>query len=437
MVKKKPSPKDQDPSSTTSKNHPSDHQSTTADSTGQALLDFLTIPAYQEPAAKEAMELDIHNTIVVPSRIPGTPPEVFHYPNVTEEQRQRALKRGYFPVWTLVLEMAKSLAWDEALPKLWDVLLCRMIPGQPQCLREVGERNRFAVLTKVFQAGLGDLSINYRHDKHPVIPPRLACYGVLQGDYARVAPPAGNGYWDCYIKIEEFKKWVDDLSMLIDVILPMPKVLLASDDIPESPYVFRKNGEKWQIIFSGHELKPIKNAYLRHIHYLITSFMDGKDDSISAIQLQLGTAMIHPSGTPGTSKGHRDLGGDGSWEPVADKKARDAYRDEESALANKLVLAKKSGRTAEAEALEKQLEELRDWKLREYGYKYDKKAHGSGELSGQLRNAAKDVSTGLGKCLRVLQKQNEDLFRHLDGALTPRGSLNAYKPQTPIDWVLE
>jgi hypothetical protein len=213
--------------------------------------------------------------------------------------------------------------------------------------------------------------------------------------------------------------------------------LLFGDEPPQHMNVFRKNGERWEIVYAGHRLPLIKCEYLKHIHHLIGRFAEGKKDSISAIHLQLATGMVHPAGTTKPSKGNRDTGGDGSWEPVADKATKDAYRAKEEGLKTKLALAKAGGRTSEAEDLEEEINELRRSKLQEYGCKLDKKAYGSREVSGQLRNAAKDVSTGIGRCLRKLQKQSQSLYQHFDSSLSPRGSHNAYKPQTAIDWVLD
>ena len=121
----------------------------------------------------------------------------------------------------------------------------------------------------------------------------------------------------------------------------------------------------------------------------------------------------------------------------ANPEIRDRFKEELKRLETEIKEAKEEGWFDDAELLEAQLEKLQQSLLAEYGPKLDKKGYDNAEWSAMLRTAAKDVSTGIGRCLRVLRKQSEDLFQHFDTALKPRGSYNIYKPQIPIDWVLE
>jgi hypothetical protein len=301
---------------------PPERHEVTALSTGQALLDFLTISPGQEAEGVDPIELDIHDTIIVPSLMPEKPPEVFHYRDFTEKQRQWALKRGYFPVSSLSRDMEKLPTWDEAFPQLWELLLCWRIPDQPRHLKQVHDRNRFAVLTKVFRAAMGDLGIDYRHDRHPVLPPRLVCYGVVQSDYTQIDPPAGNGYWDCYIKTDEFKVWVADLSELIDMQMPLPKTLLEGkvgkkQQINETELLYddthgdiepqlTKTKKMWEeVIRVGKQLKANNDD--------ITLYQIAESDEVNTILVDhdkkelptIETIVRRLSGEIGTKKGRR------------------------------------------------------------------------------------------------------------------------------------
>lgn len=179
-------------------------------------------------------------------------------------------------------------------------------------------------------------------------------------------------------------------------------------------YVFRRQGEKWNLSFGGGKEPFFLDDVvgLSYISVLLAS--PGKEFSV----VELAKAC-------GSGGGGAGLGSAGE---MLDAQAIGEYRGEKKELEGDLEEARKNGDLGRQNAIRDDIDAI-DQQL----------AQGVG-LGGRLRRAHDDaeklrkrVSMGIERALDKVKSQNHDMWLHLENSLQ-RGSTLAYRPDRPIPW---
>lgn len=210
-------------------------------------------------------------------------------------------------------------------------------------------------------------------------------------------------------------------------------------------YIFKTQGNSWVIAYEGFQL-TLESKNLKYIHCLISIYMENqRPKEISCIDLE-NAVEGHASGEVGSdwqckmSKDEWDkyeglnLSESESSIPILTVDDRKWLISQKLALEKELEEAKKTNDRGRIEKYERELEEFREWILKEYGPKLDKKEYKDTEFASRLEAARKRISVKIHRCLNEIKNHNKQLYDHLKSGLTPITAFPAYKPDKHINW---
>ncbi|MEN6438220.1 MAG: hypothetical protein ABFD97_06525 [Syntrophobacter sp.] len=251
---------------------------------------------------------------------------------------------------------------------------------------------------------------------------------------------------DCIFKMDSLP---DELKKSLDlpekVESALPPMITSEPDKPDA-FVFRKNGDEWEIVFNGKPLERItKYPNLKYIHYLIQKYSEENKDTISAVELEIaieGSAVggIVDKGIMGYeecpiiqgSRAEKWLQ-DNACEGM--KSSKENLKEHRRVLMAEIEDAKGEGDDKLREELEAELDKIGEWSINLYGPKGNNKDKKSSDAQNMLENARKRVSGKIKKAITKLSQYNKPLSDHLT-SYVHLGAYLSYKPTEAIKWTL-
>ena len=399
----------------------------------------------------------------------------------SEELRKMAARakfNRYIPIEALIRILAQeedyTKLYAEALPVLWSNY------GLDAIWRKKGKKeleivtfgNRYEIWEGVLLRWTG---ISILGGKFDMEPPYLNIYQFIpaKGTYEKAFYPGSGGLY--YINLEEFRAYLQLVQNMLEIHLPLPKILYAEDDgdgegvkfeevesgdsvekRPESgrvsaalppEFVFKKTaGGGWQIVFHGEFIGPLKGKGFDFMHFCI------RNAPKAFTNTELENAINFKTGISGESRQVRldrnsdskvgeeyhegfQVGGlkaiSGKKQELTDMKALAAVYKELQDKKAELEKARDEGNTIEADFLERdvnRIEEEIDGLSFKGKFKY---------FRDDVNRVSDRVNRAIGRAIDLLTP-NPEAYEHFKKAFNPIHS-NSHRYNSPerINWILE
>ena len=197
--------------------------------------------------------------------------------------------------------------------------------------------------------------------------------------------------------------------------------------------VFQKTGQFWTISFEGRTFRLKDSKGLQYIAFLLAH--QGKEFHAQRLLAEV----------EGSASGRGDIAGTmerqfldeglsitslGDAGPLLDDQARKEYKQRLADLAEELKEAREFNDYERAERLEEEMEALTKELTAAYGL-----GGRARKLADPAEKARKTISKAIGRALDQIKEHDENLWRHLQNALS-RGSSPAYNPHPPVNWII-
>ncbi|MFZ5452670.1 MAG: hypothetical protein ACOZF2_12515 [Thermodesulfobacteriota bacterium] len=197
--------------------------------------------------------------------------------------------------------------------------------------------------------------------------------------------------------------------------------------------VFQKTGQFWTISYEGHTFRLKDSKDLQYLRFLLAH----PEEEFHAQRLLAeveGTASA--PGVEATKMKRQLLDDDlnvsspDNAGPLLDDQARKEYKRRLKDLAAELEEAQEFNDFERAGRLEEEIEALKKKLAAAYGL-----GGRARKLADPGEKARKTISKSIGRALEHIQENNENLWRHLQNALS-LGSFPAYKSHPPLSWII-
>lgn len=198
-------------------------------------------------------------------------------------------------------------------------------------------------------------------------------------------------------------------------------------------YVFRPNGDFWQIVFQGESLPLIKHK--KRMLYLYR-LLEKPNEEISAFYLVAGVNKFENKTSPEQQESegnvpivHNSMSREESLE-VIDRETDESYEGALQLLQSDLEKARAIG---DKEKEKEKLEHI------DFLEKYYKSARGVGnkirKFNDEQKRATEAVYRGVHRVLNLdIKPYSKELFQHLSNTIKKEGFCCSYKPDHAIDW---
>jgi hypothetical protein len=405
------------------------------------------------------------------------PPQIF-----SEDLRKWAVRakfNKYIPIDALIRIMAQEEGYTkevyaEALPKLWSNY------GLDVIWRKKGKKefeiltfgNRYETWEGIFLRWAGISVSGGRLDMEP---PYLNIYQFIpsKGTYEKAFYPGSGGLY--YINLEEFRAYLQLVQNMLEIHLPLPRILYAEDDgngervkfeevesgdsVGKRPepekvsaalnpeFLFKKTaGGGWQIVFQGEFIGPLKGKGFDFMHFCIRNAPKAftNTELENAVNFKTGISGESPQMRIDRNSDSKDgkeysegfqVGGlkaiSGKKQELTDMKAlAEIYKELQSKKAE-LEKAKDEGRTIDADFLEREVDKIEE-EIDGLSFK------GKFKYFRDDANRASDrVNRAIGRAIDLLTPSPE-AYEHFKKAFTPiHAYSHRYNPSEKIDWTLE
>ncbi len=197
--------------------------------------------------------------------------------------------------------------------------------------------------------------------------------------------------------------------------------------------VFQKTGQFWTISYDGRTLRLKDSKGLQFLHFLLAH--PGEEFHAQRLLAEVeGNASGH--GDTSTTMERQFLNDGlnvsslGDAGPVLDDQARKAYKQRLDDLAAELEEAREFNEYERAERFEGEMEALTKELAAAYGLGGRPR-----KLADPDEKARKTISKAIGRALKHIKENDENLWRHLQNALS-LGLFPTYKPHPPVIWII-
>jgi hypothetical protein len=232
---------------------------------------------------------------------------------------------------------------------------------------------------------------------------------------------------------------ITDIETSEAAIQEIPEDTLGETEVKRSinrDYVFRQEGDFYEIVFAGKPLPRSKLFGLSYIYILIQK----QSEEISALELGVRSGNISEDYFSNKLKeGLEEI--TSLREPILDQKGLNDIRNQMKDLKDELREYEDDMDYERANIIKHQIQELEEWIIKEYGQLHSapfrrRKDPKDSEYSHQLESSRKKVSSSIKRAIDWMKKFNEDMAEHFDKSIN-KGRFLCYRPRQPLDWLLE
>jgi len=197
--------------------------------------------------------------------------------------------------------------------------------------------------------------------------------------------------------------------------------------------VFQKTGQFWTISYEGRtsQIKDIKG--LQYLHFLLAH--PGEEFHAQHLLAEVEGKALNQGDAVTMSERHLlddglNISSLGDAGPQLDDQARKEYKQRLDDLGAELKEAREFNDYVKAERVEEEMEALTKELAAAYGL-----GGRARKLADPGEKARKTISKAIGRALEHIKENNENLWRHLQNALS-LGLFPAYKPHPPVSWII-